>query len=158
LKKIFGVGPLGGLISVGLLLVAAWIDRPTGSGAITQQTALIRWIGGLLILGGLGLHLWSFVTLRQWWVENRLCTRGPFRFVRHPMYAGWISLIAPGMVLILNRWIYVLWLAVLHPVWHALVRREERTMTALFGDVYRRYAARSGRFLPRPGTIRPPDN
>ena len=31
LKKIFGVGPLGGLISVGLLFIALGIDRYTGS-------------------------------------------------------------------------------------------------------------------------------
>ena len=154
LKTIFGVGPFGGLISVGLLLVAAWIDRHTGLGAISPHPALMRWMGGFLILCGLAMHAWSFVTLRQWWVEGRLCTRGPFRFVRHPMYAGWISLIAPGVVLVLNRWSYVLWLAALHTVWHLLVRREERAMTTLFGDVYRDYAVRAGRFLPHPDAFR----
>jgi protein-S-isoprenylcysteine O-methyltransferase Ste14 len=155
LKKIFGVGPLGGVISVGLLLVAAWIDHHSGLGAISQHSAMMRWIGGLLILCGLGMHAWSFMTLRQWWVESRLCTRGPFRFVRHPMYAGWINLIVPGVVLILNRWSYVLWLVALHPLWHALVRREERVMERHFGEVYRRYAAHTGRFLPRPGARHP---
>jgi protein-S-isoprenylcysteine O-methyltransferase Ste14 len=94
------------------------------------------------------------MTLRRWWVGSRLCTRGPFRFVRHPMYAAWISLIVPGVVLILNRWVGVLWLAALHPLWHGLVRREEHTMEGLFGEAYRRYAARTGRFLPRPGVLR----
>jgi len=154
LKKIFGVGPLNGLISVGLLPVAAWIDRHTGLGAISPHPVLMPWIGGLLILCGLGMHAWSFMTLRQWWVESQLCTRGPFRFVRHPMYAGWINLIAPGVVLLLNGWIYVLWWAALHPLWHALVRREEHTMERYFGDVYRLYAARTGRFLPRPRAMR----
>ena len=98
--------------------------------------------------GGLALHAWSFTTLRQWWVGDRLCTRGPFRLVRHPMYAAWITLIAPGVALMLNRWIFVLCLAALHPVWHALVQREECIMESLFGDVYRDYAARTGRFLP----------
>jgi len=158
LRKIFGIGPLGALISIGLLILAVWIDRHDGLGAITQYGRPIRWIGGLLILCGLGLHGWSLITLRQWWVENQLCTRGPFRFVRHPMYAAWISLIAPGVVLILNRWIYVLWLVSLHPVWHALVRREEGSMESLFGDVYRGYAAHTGRFLPRPGAMRPMDS
>jgi protein-S-isoprenylcysteine O-methyltransferase Ste14 len=149
LKKIFGVGPVGGLISAALLLVAVWIDRHAGLGTISQHSLLIRWIGGLLILCGLGMHVWSFMTLRQWWVESRLCTQGPFRFVRHPMYAGWINLIVPGVVLVLNRWIYVLWWAALHPLWYLLVCREERTMERHFGGLYRSYAARTGRFIPR---------
>jgi protein-S-isoprenylcysteine O-methyltransferase Ste14 len=158
LKKIFGVGPLGGLISVGLLFIALGLDRYTASPVISSHTLLMRWIGGLSIVLGLAVHGWSFMTLRDWWLADRLCTRGPFRYVRHPMYAGWISLIAPGVVLMLNRWIFVGWLAVLHPLWHALVGREERTMEHLFGDVYRDYAARTGRFLPRPGALRPLDS
>jgi protein-S-isoprenylcysteine O-methyltransferase Ste14 len=114
------------------------------------------WIGGLLVIFGLGLHGWSFMTLRDWWQNDKLCTRGPFRFPRHPMYAAWISLIAPGVVLILNRWMVLLWLAALHPIWHWLVRREERTMEQHFGKVYREYAAGTGRFLPHPGVFRPP--
>jgi len=156
LRKIFGVGPLGGLISIGLLLGAVWIDRRAGWGAVTQHSLLARGTGAVLVLLGAGLHLWSFMTLRQWWVESRLCTRGPFRFVRHPMYAAWISLIAPGLVLILNRWSCILWLAALHPLWHMLVRREEHAMERHFGARYRRYAARTGRFLPRPGAMRSP--
>jgi protein-S-isoprenylcysteine O-methyltransferase Ste14 len=149
LKKIFGIGPLGALISLALLAVAAWIDRSVGFGTIGRRVAALRVAGGLIILLGLGLHSWSFLTLRDWWRDDRLCTRGPFRYVRHPMYAAWISLIVPGVVLILNRWAYVLWMVALHPLWHVLVRREEGTMARIFGETYRRYASRTGRFLPR---------
>jgi protein-S-isoprenylcysteine O-methyltransferase Ste14 len=149
LKKIFGVGPLGALISFGLLGVAAGIDRFVGFEAITRHTAAVHLFGGLLVALGLGLHGWSFLTLRAWWGQSRLCTQGPFEYLRHPMYAAWISLVAPGAVLILNRWLFVLWLLALHPIWHVIVRREEHTMHQLFGGTYRTYAARTGRFLPR---------
>jgi protein-S-isoprenylcysteine O-methyltransferase Ste14 len=149
LKKIFGVGPLGALISLGLLAIAAGINHYAGFGAITRHTSLVHLLGGLLVVLGLGLHIWSFVTLRSWWEQNRLCTHGPFRYCRHPMYAAWISLIAPGAVLILNRWLFLLWLLALHPIWHGLVKREEHIMYHLFGDTYRIYAMRTGRFLPR---------
>jgi protein-S-isoprenylcysteine O-methyltransferase Ste14 len=149
LQKIFGVGPLGVLLSFGLLAIAAGIDHSCGFGGITRHTTATHLAGGLLVALGLGLHGWSFLTLRAWWGLCRLCTHGPFRYVRHPMYAAWISLIAPGAVLILNRWIYWIWLLALHVIWHILVRREEATMCHLFGDTYRTYAARTGRFLPR---------
>ncbi len=149
LQKIFGIGPLGALISLVLLAVAAWIDRFAGFGAISGHVLALRLAGGLLVLLGLGLHSWSFLTLRDWWRNDRLCTRGPFRYVRHPMYAAWISLIVPGVVLILNRWAFVFGMVALHPVWHVLVRREEGAMARIFGETYRSYAAQTGRFLPR---------
>ncbi|MGD9331801.1 MAG: isoprenylcysteine carboxylmethyltransferase family protein [Desulfobacterales bacterium] len=149
LKKIFGVGPLGALISLVLLALTAGIDRYADVGDIAPRAAALRWVGGFLVILGLVLHGWSFMTLRAWWGRDQLCTKGPFRYLRHPMYAAWISLIAPGVVLIVNRWSYVIWLVVLHILWHRLVAREEDTMGRVFGDTYRRYAGRTGRFWPR---------
>lgn len=149
LKKIFGVGPLGALISLALLAATARIDHYAGLGAITRYAGAVHLAGWLLVILGIGLHIWSFTTLRSWWVEDQLCTRGPFRLVRHPMYAAWISLIAPGVVLILNSWIFVVWLVAVHILFHWLVLREEATMGRLFGDTYRTYASQTGRFLPR---------
>jgi protein-S-isoprenylcysteine O-methyltransferase Ste14 len=149
LKKIFGVGPLGALMSLVLIAIAAGVDRYADLGAITRHGTAAGLAGGLLMILGIGLHGWSFMTLRAWWGRDQLCTGGPFRFVRHPMYAAWISLVAPGLVLILNRWILVIWLVGLHVLWHGLVPREEHTMIRIFGDAYRTYASRTGRFLPR---------
>jgi len=149
LKKIFGVGPLGALISFGLLAIGAGANYYSGFGAITRHTTLVHLAGGLLVVLGLGLHIWSFVTLRNWWEQSRLCTHGPFHYFRHPMYAAWITFIATGFVLIINAWIYLVWLVLLHPIWHALVRKEEKTMRHHFGATYRSYAARTGRFFPR---------
>lgn len=149
LKKIFGVGPLGALISLVLLAITAGIDHYAGLGTITRYAGAAHLAGWLLVILGLGLHIWSFTTLRAWWVEDQLCTQGPFRLVRHPMYAAWISLIAPGVVLILNSWIYLVWLLAVQILFNRLVLREEETMGRLFGDAYRTYASQTGRFLPR---------
>ena len=43
----------------------------------------------------------------------------------------------------------VCWLVALHLVWHQFVGREEKMMANLFGDDYREYADRTGRFIPR---------
>lgn len=149
LAKIFGVGPRGVLISLGLLAITVWIDHLSGHCAITRQTTIFQVAGGVLIALGLGLHGWSFVTLRDWWGQSRLCTHGPFRYFRHPMYAAWITFIATGFVLLMNAWSYLVWMVALHPIWHVLVRTEEKTMLHHFGAAYRSYAAGTGRFLPR---------
>jgi protein-S-isoprenylcysteine O-methyltransferase Ste14 len=147
--KIFGVGPLGALITVVLFLLAWWLNRSVGDWVILNRPFALRCAGVLFIVFGLFLHMWTFFTLRNWWQKDQLCTGGPFRYFRHPMYAAWVSFISMGVALFLNSWVYVLWSVVLHPIWHALASREEKTVLDVFGDQYRRYAATTGRFLPR---------
>ena len=148
-QKIFGVGPLGALLSLFLLALLGGLDRLAGQPAIAQHPGFLYAAALVLILSGAGLHVWSFMTLRSWWRDDRLCTRGPFRFVRHPMYTAWITLIVGGLVLTCNSWIMLAGPAILHPLWHRLVPQEEKMMTTVFGDAYRQYADRTGRFLPR---------
>lgn len=56
-------------------------------------------------------------------------------------HAGFIKTI--GIMLILSG------VGVLHVLWHQLVKKEELIMTDTFGDAYKDYARRTGRFFPR---------
>lgn len=148
-KKIFGIGPRGTSISVVLLILFLALDWWVGHPTITSDPGFVRVPAIVLIFAGLILHFWSFWTLRSWWKEDQLCTKGPFRFFRHPMYAAWITFICPGVALFFNSWTMLLWPLLLHPVWHILVAWEETWMQKLFGDSYREFARRTGRFVPR---------
>jgi len=149
IQKLFGVGPRGAAISLILLVLIAWVDRMVGHPAIMVNEVPMKVVGATLVVIGLGLHFWAFFALRNWWVSNRLCTLGPFKLFRHPMYAAWITFICSGVILYLNSWVLFLWLVLLHPVWHRLVSKEEKTMLENFGDEYREYATKTGRFIPR---------
>jgi protein-S-isoprenylcysteine O-methyltransferase Ste14 len=60
-----------------------------------------------------------------------------------------VVLIAPGACRV------VLWIAAFAAIgWQT--RLEERHLLALHGNVYRRYAGRTGRFLPAVGLLRNP--
>jgi protein-S-isoprenylcysteine O-methyltransferase Ste14 len=148
-QKLFGVGPVGALISLVLLIVAVWVDRILEHPAILTNPTPIKVIGAVLVVIGLGLHFWSMWTLRNWWGRDELCIQGPFKRFRHPMYAAWITFVLPGMALYLNSWIILFFVILLHPIWHQLVIREEKMMFEKFHDAYRAYAARTGRFFPR---------
>jgi protein-S-isoprenylcysteine O-methyltransferase Ste14 len=149
LKKIVGVGPVGAVISLLLLAVFVWADAMLKLSITVAHAGFIKTMGIMLVVSGVGLHIWSFSTLRSWWRDDRLCTGGPFKYFRHPMYAAWISCIAPGFALYLNSWVYLAWAVLLHVLWHRLVRREEQIMVVHFGDTYKEYAGRTGRFFPR---------
>jgi protein-S-isoprenylcysteine O-methyltransferase Ste14 len=148
-RKIFGIGPFGAMISIALLLFFWMGDQLLGHPSITTNLMLLRSVGILLIFAGLGVHIWAFLTLRNWWVDNKICKSGPFKYVRHPMYSAWIILIVSGVSLCLNSWIFLIWPLSIHPIWHKLVVKEEKAMGSLFGDEYQTYAELTGRFVPK---------
>jgi len=76
-----------------------------------------------------------------------LATGGPYRLVRHPMYANY--LVVPFFVFLATGLWVVLFAAL---GWVGLVHQaeaEEKALRRRFGKVYRNYAARTGRFFPR---------
>jgi len=148
-EKIFGIGPKGAIISFILFALFVWVDSFCSFQIVVDHVGFIQTIGCILILSGLGLHIWSFYTLRNWWANDKLCIYGPFKSFRHPMYAAWITLLCPGLALYLNSWLYLIWIVLMHLLWHNLVDREESLMISLFGDEYKKYAKRTGRFFPR---------
>lgn len=116
----------------------------------------LRWAGAGLGWASLPLLVWTHQTLGQAWSTNlelqdqhRLVTTGPYRWMRHPMYTAVLMFFAGSALTTANG-------VILAPAgigsWIILARvvDEEAMMSAQFGDVYRRYAERTGRFLPIP--------
>jgi len=77
-----------------------------------------------------------------------LATTGPYSYVRHPQYVGFI-LVMFGFLL---QWPTILTLAmfpVLTVMYVRLARTEENDARVAFGDAYERYAAEVPGFIPR---------
>jgi protein-S-isoprenylcysteine O-methyltransferase Ste14 len=148
-RKIFGVGPLGfliGLVMFGLLWL---INRGLGHTPVLAQSGLIRTLGLILIGIWICWHIWCLKTIKKWWRGNQLCTTGPYRFVRHPIYAGAVLVGSLGICLLFNSWIMLFLPLFLYTINYFLVRSEEKMMLSVFGEEYRRYAANTGRLFPR---------
>jgi protein-S-isoprenylcysteine O-methyltransferase Ste14 len=93
--------------------------------------------------------VWSVTSLPTTDRGNKLCIAGAFRYVRHPLYAAFLSIFNFGLAVYLNSYIFVLWAVLLHPIWHYVVRYEERLMINVFGEEYFEYQKKTGRFFPR---------
>lgn len=79
-----------------------------------------------------------------------LATAGPYAYVRHPQYAGFILVMLGFLV----QWPTILTLAmfpVLTVMYVKLARDEERAVRAEFGEAYDKYAAGVPGFIPRIG-------
>jgi protein-S-isoprenylcysteine O-methyltransferase Ste14 len=80
--------------------------------------------------------------------QHTLVTTGIYRYIRHPMYAGFL-LWAIAQILLLPNWIagpaaMVGWIV----LFSFRVGREERMMLQEFGDQYRAYMTRTARLVP----------
>ena len=114
-----------------------------------------RWFGVGLGTASLILLVWVHHTLGRHWStnlqlkgEHTLVTSGPYRWVRHPMYTALFGFFA-GLVLVAASWLVALLVAAAIFVLYARIGEEEAMMLEQFGDEYRTYMQRTGRFLPR---------
>lgn len=102
----------------------------------------------VLIAGGFVLVYRAWRVLYEAQRGGALATTGPYAYMRHPQYAGFV-LILFGFLL---QWPTILTL-VMFPIlvimYVRLARFEEREAQARFGERYRRYAATVPRFWPR---------
>ncbi len=97
--------------------------------------------------GGFWLIAAAWRVLHAAQQQGTLATTGPYAYVRHPQYGGFI-LIMFGFLL---QWPTLLTLGmfpVLVWMYLRLARSEEREVRTEFGEAYRRYAQRVPAFLP----------
>lgn len=115
----------------------------------------LRWAGFALGLVSLACWTWTQVELGKHWSaqlqlreEHHLVTSGPYSRVRHPLYTamlGW----AVGLALVTANWVFVLMVALTVAGMVSRTPKEEQMMIEQFGDEYRQYMRRTGRFFPR---------
>jgi protein-S-isoprenylcysteine O-methyltransferase Ste14 len=117
--------------------------------------AWLRWIGFVLGLLSLLFWTWTQVVLDTRWSaqlqlrnDHHLVTDGPYTHIRHPLYSAMFAWTI-SLVLLTANWIFVA-LAFLS-IAGTLVRvpREEKMMIEAFGEEYKAYMRRTGRFFPK---------
>lgn len=107
-------------------------------------------LSSVFIIAGFWLLAAAWKVLYQAQREHRLATTGPYARIRHPQYAGFV-LIMFGFLLQWPTLVTLVMFPILVFMYAHLAKREEREVTAEFGEAYMRYAARTPRFIPRPG-------
>ncbi|MDT3706240.1 MAG: isoprenylcysteine carboxylmethyltransferase family protein [Thiobacillus sp.] len=104
----------------------------------------------VFIGGGFWLLSSAWKVLFAAQTAHTLAVTGPYAYIRHPQYAGFVLIMLGFLV----QWPTILTLAmfpVLVFMYVRLARHEEREVAAEFGEAYARYAARVPAFFPRRG-------
>jgi len=148
------------LLHLGPMMLAAailWSPRFDVLGLETRflpRAPWVFWLGAGVACAGLAFAIWArhtigrnwsaIVTLKQ---DHELVTRGPYAFVRHPIYTGLLFGLL-GSALALGQWRGLLAVAIFVLAVLRKMRLEERWMRERFGVAYDAYRARVRALIP----------
>lgn len=149
--------PLGAALWLG---VFAWMINP-GWMAWSSVTLPLwsRWTGVGGLVAGAALLVWTFRALGKNLTDtvvtrahHTLVIDGPYRWIRHPLYSS-AALVVLGLSLMAANWFVLVTGVLVLCLLITRTRIEEANLVARFGDSYRQYMARTGRFVPRIGVL-----
>jgi protein-S-isoprenylcysteine O-methyltransferase Ste14 len=150
-EKIANLLSLVALVSSLIYLVApGWL-----SWAAFPAPAWLRWAGVPLAAAGFALMHWAQTTLGKNWSDtpvqlrgHSLTTNGPYRWVRHPIYTGFMLILSAPLLITANWLVGLSWILATGLDIDARIRAEEQMLAETFTD-FGAYAQRTGRLLPR---------
>jgi len=111
-------------------------------------------LGIAFVLGGFGLGLWAYRTMRRTNQDpdprepspELIPGDGPYRYTRNPMYVGMAAIQAGVGIAFGNAWMLLLLPPTLFVLTRQVIEREEAYLTRRFGDAYLAYKAQVRRW------------
>ena len=151
------------MTAVGLLVYATIRFRWGGLDLQACESPLLlalRVAGILLLVVGTAFNIWGRFHLKGNWADHvriyddqSLVMDGPYRFVRHPLYASLIWMIYGAAIAYLNPLAALEGALIFYPMMIYRARLEETALEQKFGGTYAAYRSKTGRFLPKnPGS------
>lgn len=140
---------------VGTLL--AYMIRPEVlAWAEVAAPTWVSWVGAGLTVITVPLLIWvqeslgaNFNTILGVRERHTLVTHGPYRWVRHPMYDVLFLYMLSILLLTGNLLVGGVFMGAFLLTIATRVAKEEAILEEVYGDMYRSYRLRTGRFLPR---------
>jgi protein-S-isoprenylcysteine O-methyltransferase Ste14 len=145
------------------LALLFWLWQPASAPVWQVEGGTARMVLRGLFFAGVGTVLYAtflidhfdLFGLRQvvlYWrglpyEDKRFTTPGPYRWIRHPLYVGWLTTVWATPVMSAGHFLFAL---VMTAYILVAIPLEERDLSALLGEPYRRYRDRTPLFVPRP--------
>ena len=145
------IGGLAVCVLFGYLGYLLWVPLPIVISSPVSGT--LQLVGLAPFLAGWLLALWARWVLGSMYgvstsfaaplqAQHRLIQRGPYAFVRHPMYLGyWLLLL--GVTQMYRTWTPLLLFVICLAAFYRRARREEEALAERFGDEWRAYTGRT---------------
>jgi len=128
-----------------LFLVVCWLWRAV-AGVVWDVTGAMRWVFGLIQIAGLVLSVYSAALIDVWELAGvkqpdvdghfEFRTKGPYGYVRHPIYSGWFLIVFSVGTMTMTRFVF----AIVSCVYVLIaIPLEERSLRRSSHGAYERY-------------------
>ncbi len=149
-----GTEPLVAMLSLFLFGIIV-IPILVGYARLGVLPSYLFYPGLVIMIVGFAIYYWGVLTLGHFGSgfvrvipDHKVIRNGPYRFVRHPVYASEI-LSFIGLGLALQSWVALLIILVAASVYYAnRIRFEERFLASELGDEYFQYMKGVKRIIP----------
>jgi len=145
------------MVTIILLIIGYIFWKPLPVHMLINTEYLLTWIGFVIYIPAVLLYLSGLLTLGKYfgvsstqgadlYSGHQLVKKGPFRYVRHPMYLA-VILASIGAFLIFRTWAMLIFL----PMSTVVIRRasqEEKLLETAFGDEWRSYVKNVRKWIP----------
>ncbi len=81
--------------------------------------------------------------------NNTLITMGPYKYIRHPLYTTFYTLVIGQGILLSNLVVELAGLLAVSFLCLVRIKSEEEMMLEVFGTEYQEYVKRTGRLVPK---------
>jgi ubiquinone/menaquinone biosynthesis C-methylase UbiE/protein-S-isoprenylcysteine O-methyltransferase Ste14 len=148
---ILGVGPKIILATALFSIPVIYINKVYFSRLklVILSPAFTFFLSLALAAAGAVFLLWSMAVLLKWRSKGELATTGPYSVTRNPIYAGWIYLILPGIIVNLQSPFLFFIPVFMHKICGYFITREEEELEEMFGDEFLRYKEAVPRLFPK---------
>lgn len=146
----WGVGPSIGATAAIHFAVMLVIDRMTAPMFQIERMsfAIALTIGVALITLGIILYLLSLFALLKARRDRQLITTGPYRLIRHPLYAIGLFFVCPGFCLFFRSLLVLTTPLAMAAAFWFFIRREEKVLLENFGKAYEEYRRKTPALVP----------
>jgi len=146
-------------VALGLVFYStliAWMFLPRAlTWSYLPLPIMVRWIGAALLVPALAFFAWSFHSLGVnyrggvgLYEEHQLVTTGPYRWLRHPIYAAFISIMLLVVPLSGNWLLGLSGLALVVSIAVVRIPVEEAQLHERFGSAWEHYRDTTACLLP----------
>jgi protein-S-isoprenylcysteine O-methyltransferase Ste14 len=108
----------------------------------------LHWLSDGFVAGGFILIGSAWTVLHQAQRAHQVAASGPYAYLRHPQYAGFIMIML-GFLIQWPTFVTLIMFPILVIMYVRLARREEHDASTEFGDAYDSYASTTPAFFPR---------
>ena len=150
-----GEHPFGdaGQVAACILFIIIWSTDSfflQSSRFLTERIPLLPrlLIMGLLIIPAIWICGQSHKSMDRLRNMNRLITNGVYRYIRHPLYLSCLMVYSGLAVSTLSAGALFVWIGIFL-FYDYIASYEEKILSAKFGNAYRLYMNKTGKWLPR---------